>query len=185
MRMKAVCEATGLTDRAVRYYISEGLIDPDYTENYTGRRTYDFSESDIRQLQDITVLRKFEFTVAEIRSMLRDPAQIEPTVAALRERKRLEIAEEQALLDALERLTDPCANVAELALALCTPAQTALVLWRTARSPLRIFAGITSSPSSGPSWPGVPLPQVPRSMSKSRPDGNTRCPGRSCTRICC
>lgn len=127
MRMKAVCEATGLTDRAVRYYISEGLIDPDYTENYTGRRTYDFSESDIRQLQDITVLRKFEFTVAEIRSMLQDPAQIEPTVAALRERKRLEIAEEQALLDALERLTDPCANVAELALALCTPAQTALV----------------------------------------------------------
>lgn len=127
MRMKAVCEATGLTDRAVRYYISEGLIDPDYTENYTGRRTYDFSEADIRQLQDITVLRKFEFTVAEIRSMLQDPSQIEPTVAALRERKRLEISEEQALLDALERLTDPCANVSELALALCTPAQTALV----------------------------------------------------------
>lgn len=136
MRMKAVCEATGLTDRAVRYYISEGLIDPDYTENYTGRRTYDFSESDIRQLQDITVLRKFEFTVAEIRSMLQDPAQIEPTVAALRERKRLEIAEEQALLDALERLTDPCANVSELALALCTPAQTALVPAEDSRIPI-------------------------------------------------
>ena len=136
MRMKAVCEATGLTDRAVRYYISEGLIDPDYTENYTGRRTYDFSESDIRQLQDITVLRKFEFTVAEIRSMLQDPAQIEPTVAALRKRKRLEIAEEQALLDALERLTDPCANVAELALALCAPAQTALVPAEDSRIPI-------------------------------------------------
>ena len=127
MRMKAVCEATGLTDRAVRFYIEEGLIAPDYTESYTGRKTFDFSEADTRQLRDIAVLRKFEFTVAEIRTMLQDPAQIEPTVAALRERKRLEIAEEQALLEALERLTDPCENVAELALVLSTPVQTALV----------------------------------------------------------
>lgn len=127
MRMKAVCEATGLTDRAVRFYIEEGLIAPDYTESYTGRKTFDFSESDVRQLQDIAVLRKFDFTVAEIRSMLLDPEQISPTVEALRERKRLAIEEEQALLQALERLTDPCGNVSELALALCTPVQTALV----------------------------------------------------------
>ena len=81
MRMKAVCEATGLTDRAVRYYIEEGLIAPDYTESYSGRKTFDFSESDIRQLQDIAVLRKFEFTVEEIRTMLHDPAQIAPTAS--------------------------------------------------------------------------------------------------------
>lgn len=127
MRMKAVCEATGLTDRAVRYYIEEGLIAPDYTESYTGRKTFDFTESDIRQLRDIAVLRKFEFTVEEIRTMLHDPAQIAPTVEALRERKRFEIAQEQALLEVLERLSDPGATVAELALALCAPVQTALV----------------------------------------------------------
>ncbi|MBQ4551265.1 MAG: MerR family transcriptional regulator [Oscillospiraceae bacterium] len=127
MRMKAVCEATGLTDRAVRYYIEEGLIAPDYTESYTGRKTFDFTESDIRQLRDIAVLRKFEFTVEEIRTMLHDPAQIAPTVEALRERKRLEIEQEQALLAVLERLSDPGATVAELALALCAPVQTALV----------------------------------------------------------
>lgn len=34
MKIKAVCEATGLTDRTVRYYIEEGLIAPFYTENY-------------------------------------------------------------------------------------------------------------------------------------------------------
>lgn len=135
MRIKAVCEATGLTDRAVRFYIEEGLISPDYTESYTGRKTFDFSESDVRQLQDIAILRKFEFTVAEIRAMLLDPAQIEPTVAALRERKRLEIREEQALLEALERLTDPCGNVSELALALCAPVQTALVPVEDSRIP--------------------------------------------------
>ena len=127
MRMKAVCEATGLTDRAVRYYIEEGLIAPDYTESYTGRKTFDFSESDIRQLRDIAVLHKFEFTVEEIRTMLCDPAQITPTVEALRERKRLQIAQEQELLDVLERLSDPGSSVAELALALCAPVQTALI----------------------------------------------------------
>lgn len=127
MRMKAVCEATGLTDRAVRFYIEEGLISPDYTQSYTGRKTFDFSESDVRQLRDIAVLRKFEFTIDEIRTMLHDPEQIGPTVEALRERKRLEIAEEQALLDVLERMTDPCGSVSELALILSTPVQTALV----------------------------------------------------------
>ena len=111
MRMKAVCEATGLTDRAVRYYIEEGLIAPDYTESYTGRKTFDFSESDIRQLRDIAVLRKFEFTVEEIRTMLCAPAQIAPIVEALRERKRLEIAQEQELLDVLERLSNPGSSV--------------------------------------------------------------------------
>lgn len=127
MRMKAICEATGLTDRTVRYYIEEGLISPDYTESYTGRKTFDFCEADIRQLNDIAVLRKFGFTVAEIRDMLRDPAQIEPTVHALRERKQAQITEEQTLMLALERVTAPYKNVAELALALSAPVETALV----------------------------------------------------------
>ena len=39
MKIKAVCEATGLTDRTVRYYIEEELISPVYTENYLGRKT--------------------------------------------------------------------------------------------------------------------------------------------------
>ena len=127
MRMKAVCEATGLTDRTVRYYIEEGLISPDYTESYTGRKTFDFCEADIRQLNDIAVLRKFGFTVAEIRDMLQDPAQIEPTVHALRERKQAQINEEQTLMLALERVGAPYKNVAELAQALSAPVETALV----------------------------------------------------------
>lgn len=127
MRMKAVCEATGLTDRTVRYYIEEGLISPDYTESYTDRKTFDFCEADIRQLNDIAVLRKFGFTVAEIKTMLQDPTQIEPTLQALRERKREQINEEQSLMLALELVTVPFGSVAELALALSAPVQTALV----------------------------------------------------------
>ncbi len=44
MKIKNVCEATELSDRTIRYYIEEELISPSYTENYLGRRTYDFCE---------------------------------------------------------------------------------------------------------------------------------------------
>ena len=101
MKMKAVCEKTGLTDRAARYYIEEGLIDPKYTENYIGRRAYDFSEEDVAVLKDIIVLRKYGFSVAEIRQMQTAPDSILVIVEALRDRKRETIAEEKALLDVL------------------------------------------------------------------------------------
>ena len=47
MRIKSVCEFTDLTDRTIRYYIEEKLIFPAHTENYLGRRTYNFSEKDM------------------------------------------------------------------------------------------------------------------------------------------
>ena len=50
MKIKAVCEQTGLTDRTIRYYIEEGLISPFYTENYLGRKNFDFSEADVAML---------------------------------------------------------------------------------------------------------------------------------------
>ena len=36
MKMKEVLAQTGLTDRAVRLYIDNGLIAPDIEENYSG-----------------------------------------------------------------------------------------------------------------------------------------------------
>ena len=62
MKIKAVCEETGLTDRAVRYYIDEGLIKPEFTENYVGRRSYDFTFEDISLISDISTRRNFGFT---------------------------------------------------------------------------------------------------------------------------
>lgn len=38
MKIKEVCEKTGLTDRAIRYYIENGLVFPDKNENYAGHR---------------------------------------------------------------------------------------------------------------------------------------------------
>lgn len=122
MKIKAVCEATGLTDRTVRYYIEENLISPAYTENYLGRKAFDFSESDIRQLADIAVLRKFGFSVAEIRDMRLDPGCIIRIARDLQSRKQDLITEENRLLQALQRLEEntPC-TVSDLAACLSAP----------------------------------------------------------------
>lgn len=73
MKMKEVCELTGLTDRAVRLYIDQKLIEPEVTESYWGRRVLNFRPEDVQQLADIAVLRKYNFSITQIRAILEDP----------------------------------------------------------------------------------------------------------------
>ena len=101
MKIKSVCEQTGLSDRSVRYYIEEQLLVPAYTENYLGRRSFDFTEADVCRLKEIAVLRKFGFTVAEIREMYDRPEEIGRMVAELKSRKESGLQREQDLLRAL------------------------------------------------------------------------------------
>lgn len=103
MKIKEVCEQTGLTDRAVRYYIEEELITPFYKENYLGRRAFDFSQADADRLGQIAVLRKFGFTIAEIREIFARPDAIGNVLRAVRERKEKNLSEQQTLLCALTR----------------------------------------------------------------------------------
>lgn len=77
MRIKEVCQATGLTDKAIRFYINQELLSPDYTENYAGRKNYFFSEQDIAALNKISLLRKYDFSVNDIRQMLCDNSVID------------------------------------------------------------------------------------------------------------
>lgn len=126
MKIKAVCEATGLTDRTIRYYIEEGLISPVYTENYLGRKTFDYSESDIQQLNDIAVLRKFGFSIAEIKEMIHYPQSIIRIAKELQTRKQSSVHEEQSLLVTLSRLdTSQNYTVSELAAFLSAPVRDA------------------------------------------------------------
>ena len=116
MKIKQVCEATGLTDRAIRYYIEEGLAAPAYTENYMGRRAYDFTEEDVASLNHVATLRKFGFTVEEIRRILTDPQESIAVLAEVRARKEETLRQEGENLDALARLEEARAyTVAELA----------------------------------------------------------------------
>ena len=122
MKIGAVCEQTGLTDRTVRFYTDEGLLSPSYTKNYLGRKTFDFSEEDIAMLKHIAVLRKYGFSIPEIKSILEDPAKSVEIIEALRQKKKETIQSEQELLDALLALeSGKSYTVPELAQALNTP----------------------------------------------------------------
>ncbi len=122
MKMKTVCELTGLSDRAVRYYIEEELLAPDYTENYLGRKSFDFSETDVARLKEICILRRFGFAVAEIREIIADPACAGGLITANRERKAETVASEQEVLEVLRGLdTDKPYTLSELAEALSMP----------------------------------------------------------------
>lgn len=119
MKIKAVCEATGLSDRAIRYYIDEELVYPAYTENYLGRRSYDFSDADVDTLNSISMLRKYGFSVSEIRTMIRNPSSIPQTVQGLLARKKEAAATETELIARLERVErEICSDVSALANAL-------------------------------------------------------------------
>ena len=99
MKMKEVCTACGLTERAVRFYVQEGLAAPD-AQRRGGRTWLDFSPADVERLKAIATLRRAGFTVEELRAMTKDFPQAAPEAAfALRRRlwERLDAYEEEGL----------------------------------------------------------------------------------------
>lgn len=68
MKMKKACEATGLTERAIRLYLSKNLIAPRQMNG-----TIDFSEEDIQHLKDVAIMRQFGFTIEQISGMIHNP----------------------------------------------------------------------------------------------------------------
>lgn len=97
MKMKEVCARTGLTERAVRFYVQEGLLCPS-AQRRGGRTWLDFSEPDVARLRAIATLRRTGFSVEEIRAMSMDFPQNAP-LAAFALKKRL-----QKVIDSCQRL---------------------------------------------------------------------------------
>lgn len=97
MKMKEVCARTGLTERAVRFYVQEKLLSPQ-AQRRGGRTWLDFSQADVDRLRAIATLRRAGFTVEEIRAMADDFPQ-NASGAAFALRRRL-----QAAIDAYDRL---------------------------------------------------------------------------------
>lgn len=70
MKMKEVIRLTGLTDRAVRLYIESGLVEPDCNESHSGRRSIEFSDENVQELNNIALLRKAGFSIADIKLLM-------------------------------------------------------------------------------------------------------------------
>ncbi|RCW63382.1 helix-turn-helix domain-containing protein [Saliterribacillus persicus] len=68
MKMKEVCNRTGLTERTVRFYTKENLVNPTSTER-NGRVYLEYSEQEVDELKTVAELRKVFFSIAEIKEM--------------------------------------------------------------------------------------------------------------------
>lgn len=101
MKIKEICEKTGLTDRTVRYYIEENLISPFYTENYLGRKAFNFSEEDLERLKEIATLRAFGFSVEEIKDISVGKLEIQQIIEQVRQRTEESLDESQRRLRGL------------------------------------------------------------------------------------
>lgn len=103
MKMKEICERTGLTERAVRLYCERGLISPEtYTQNE--REYLVFGERDERALRCIATLRAADFSLDEILTMQNEPFLIEKTVREHTAKLMRESAEKLELCQRLQAL---------------------------------------------------------------------------------
>ena len=101
MKIKEVCNHTGLKDKTIRYYIRSGLIFPDYDENYTGRKNFIFSDEDIYRLKQIVILRKYKFSISDIKELFNNGSVTEIVT------RHLELCKNSSLeyLSIIDRLT--------------------------------------------------------------------------------
>lgn len=104
MKMKQVCEAVGLTEKAVRLYMKQELVHPTVTEGLHNA-SYDFSEADVERLKIIAALRAGEFSMADIREILDHPDQLPEFLAEHRQMLDRDIRQKQAIAEALDRLS--------------------------------------------------------------------------------
>ena len=104
MKMKDVIVQTGLTDRAVRLYIAQELVRPSGTENYNGRRSFDFSEADVVRLQQIALLRRADFSLSQIRRMLSDASAVMPVLCEHIAQEEAAVQQKTDVLKALRTL---------------------------------------------------------------------------------
>lgn len=105
MKIKEVIEKTGLTDRAIRLYINEGLAAPSIEESYSGRKSIEFSESDVERLKNVAVLRKAGFSISDIRSMVDNKSTAKDVVEKFIEQTENNIAHETQIVEKLKGIS--------------------------------------------------------------------------------
>lgn len=105
MKIKEVIEKTGLTDRAIRLYIDEGLAAPSIEESYSGRKSIEFSESDVERLKNVALLRKAGFSIADIKSMVDNKETAKEVVEKFIEQTEINIAHETEIVEKLKSIS--------------------------------------------------------------------------------
>ena len=104
MKMKEICQKTGLTERAVRFYIERKLISPNSYEQRE-RTYYEFTDEHLSQLRNIALLRRCGFSIDAIAEMNVSPEHIPALIRALWEETKSQSDELSTRLEILGNLS--------------------------------------------------------------------------------
>ena len=99
MRISEVCAKVHLTERAVRLYIREGLVQPGQRNGITV-----FDGEGLARLEQIAAMRRADFSIDQIRSMLTSPSEIGTVISEKKKQLTQCIDESQTLLSVLENI---------------------------------------------------------------------------------
>jgi len=102
LKIKEVIAATGLTDRAIRLYIDNGLVLPENQKSYTGRNSYNFTQADIDCLNQIATLRKADFSLEQIKRLKLGGESAQKALLEYLNAKRESVVTGQKIVDALK-----------------------------------------------------------------------------------
>jgi len=104
VKIKEVMERTGLTDRAIRLYITSGLLHPNCTESYSGRKSFEFGCEDVEELQKIALLRKAGFSLDQIAFLQKGGREAGDMLRSFLNEKRNSVERGHKIIEALESL---------------------------------------------------------------------------------
>ncbi|WP_438432141.1 MerR family transcriptional regulator [Gorillibacterium sp. sgz500922] len=115
MKIKQVCELTGLTERTVRFYVEESLLSPQTTRK-NGREYREYSETDVSELKTIAELRRLFFSIEDIKRMKASPGRIGEVVKEYRSRIQADAEAKAAIVERLDTVNvEQLSGMGELA----------------------------------------------------------------------
>ena len=102
MKIKEVITKTGLTDRAIRLYIENGLVTPENQKSYNGRNNYNFTQADVECFDQIALLRKADFSLEQIKTLKSGGESAKEVLVAYLTAKQESVITGQKIVEALK-----------------------------------------------------------------------------------
>lgn len=103
MKIGDVARETGLTEKAIRIYVEQGLVKPTVTQS-THRNSYDFSRENVHELERISIFRKAGFSLFEISVIQQEPHRLPELLECKRQSMEADLDSQRSVQEALDRL---------------------------------------------------------------------------------
>ncbi|WP_223070517.1 MerR family transcriptional regulator [Paenibacillus caui] len=103
MKIHEAARQTGLTKKAIRFYEQEGLISPSIDET-NGYREYD--NEDLRRLVEITLFRRLNIPVKEIKMAMQQPDHVHHLLAEHKSRLEAEMKQMERSKNLIETILE-------------------------------------------------------------------------------